>query len=597
MEESTREAAAGPRAPNDPTRAIGPAHPPRTLTDAVARAHGDGWRPGDRCTLVPALPTNSSPASSPIPVGALFGLMSMPQVDTILSAALALSLLGVVGALAYAFWREVRNDTVFLEPIEVPQELIRRGFSAAVVAARLLDESRALQRGAAGTRPRRVLENIAALADLQLPGGQLSIRAVVKYARSLFGRPASRISGEITEQPEGYTLRLRIGSVVIEPVGGPHPPAASVEQVIHDGAQDLLQAVDPYSLASYYFMGPEAGASEHPNTIRLLRQVERSGTPEDRAWALGLWGTILVAEHRDEDAMAKYRASLAAHHRVFVSVALGNLVTTLNYKGHDDQAVAEIEAIEARRPVVTENLLAVAQAYTAIGKWDRALSAANRAARLARRNAMAHLARGYALGGLHRHVESIAALHRARELEGAMSPIEFGLAWQLSLAGQADEALRVAQEAVARIPNGHNGNMALGFAELAAGNAKAAIAAFERADRAFAHYEICKAGWGDALLADGQPEAAIAKYEDSISENAHTAEAWRGWGEALTKLSRHGEALVKFERAAKEDANDPRTPRSWAIALAALGYGDEAQSKRKIADEIERRNASYSKVS
>ncbi len=537
--------------------------------------------------------TGSAPPS--VPVGAIFGLLSMPQVDTILSAALGLSLVGVVGALAYAFWREVRNDTVFLEPIEVPHELARRGFSAAVVAARLLDEARALQRGAAGMRPRRVLENIAALADLQLPGGQLSIRAVVRYARSLFGRPASRISGEITEHPEGYTLRLRVGSVVIEPVGGPHPPATVVEQVIHAGAQDLLQAVDPYSLASYYFMGPEGGAAAHPNTLRLLRMAERSGTPEDRAWALGLWGTVLIAEHADEEAVAKYRASLAAHHRIFVSVALGNLVTTLAYKGHEDQAIAEIEAIEARRPVVAENLLAVAQAYTAIGQWDLALSAANRATRLARRNAMTHLARGYALGGLHRHAESIAALHRARELGGAISQIEFALAWQLSLAGQTDEALRVAQEAIARVPNGHHGNLALGFAELAAGNARAAVAAFERADRAFGHYEICKAGWGDALLADGQVEAAIARYEDGIAENAHTAEAWRGWGEALAKLGRHEEALPKFERAAREAPTDPRTPRAWAIALAALGRDDDAQAKRSHADAIERRNAAAGK--
>jgi hypothetical protein len=64
-----------------------------------------------------------------VPVGAMFGLLSMPHVDVIMSVVLALPLLTVVGGLVYAFWREARNNTAFLEPIEVPHELARRAFS------------------------------------------------------------------------------------------------------------------------------------------------------------------------------------------------------------------------------------------------------------------------------------------------------------------------------------------------------------------------------------------------------------------------------------------------------------------------------------
>ena len=60
--------------------------------------------------------------------------------------------------------------------------------------------------------------------------------------------------------------------VRLEVVAGPLPevgpivikspacqPTTEVEQLIHDGAQDLLQAVDPFALASFFFNGPEAG--------------------------------------------------------------------------------------------------------------------------------------------------------------------------------------------------------------------------------------------------------------------------------------------------------------------------------------------------
>jgi len=291
--------------------------------------------------------------------------------------------------------------------------------------------------------------------------------------------------------------------------------------------------------------------------------------------------------------MIKYRASLATNHRIDNSITLANLVTVLSLRGREAEALAEIEAVEARRPRVAENLVAAANAYAVLGKWDRALLAADRAIRLNRRSAGAHLQRGFALGGLHRHVEAVNALMRAREFGSETSMIEFGLAWQLSLAGRVEEALAVAKEAVERIPKGFHGRMALAFAQLAAGDVREALANFELADHAFSHFEVLKAGWGDALLMDGQPEAAITKFEAAITENPHTSQAWRGWGEALSKLGRHREALEKFERALREDANDPRILRGWAEALSVLGREDDAQTKWRHADALERRHAAF----
>src|SRR5206468_11684350 len=125
----------------------------------------------------------------------------------------------------------------------------------AVVAAHLLDEAVAMQQRGSGWRRRRPLENVASAADTQGPGGYFSIRTIVKSARAMLGRPATRISGDITREAGGYLLRLRVGDRVIEAVGGPHAPAPDIDQLIHNGAQDLLQAVDPFALASYFFNG------------------------------------------------------------------------------------------------------------------------------------------------------------------------------------------------------------------------------------------------------------------------------------------------------------------------------------------------------
>jgi tetratricopeptide (TPR) repeat protein len=536
-----------------------------------------------------ALPPNTAPI---IPVGALFSLVSLPNVDVILAWVVSLLLLGFLIALTFAFWREVRNDTVFLESIEVPAELDQQGFHPGVVAAHLLDEAVAMQQRGSGWRRRRPLENVAAVADIQAPGGYLSIRNIVKAVRAMLGRPATRISGDITRKRDGYLLRLRVGGRVIEAVGGPHAPAPDIDQLIHDGAQDLLQAVDPFALASYFFNGPEAGTAA-PNTMRLVQAVLRADHVEDRAWALSLWGSVLLGQGREEEAMEKYRAALDGDERIGSQHALENLAKAMVRHGHEAEALKLVDEVAARRPLHLENLVAATVAYGRLGQWDHALATAEMALPHHHHSVLAHQIHGFALSGLHRYRESIEALRHARDLDRANSTTEFLLTWALAQAGRNDEAMRIAGEAVARIPAGHHQQAALGFAQLALGEPEDACASFERADRSWPMFEVCKLGWGDALLAANDPNAALAMYEQAIALNPHLGQAWRGSGRALAKLGRHEEALIKFERALREDGNDPATCIAWAEALDVLGRRDEAQAKRDEANTIAERNAAH----
>lgn len=525
-----------------------------------------------------------------VPVGAILGLVQLPNVDAILAWVLGVVLLGFLIALAVAFWRELRIDTVFLESLDVPAELSNKGFHSSVVAAHLLDEAVAVQQRGSGWRRRRRLENVASVADMQAPGGYLSIRAIVKSARAMLGRPATRISGDITRKGDGYVLRLRLQGRVVEPVGGPHQPTNEIEQLIHDGAQDLLQAVDPFALASYYFNGPEAGTAA-PNTMRLVQAVLRTEHVEDRAWALSLWASVLLGQGREDEAMEKYRAALDADERIGSQHALENLAKMLVRHGREDEAVALVDGVAARRPVHFENQVAAAIAYGRLGRWTQAFAIADAAAHRHRHNVLAHQIRGFALGGLHRYDQAIEALRHSRDLDRANSATEFLLTWMLALAGRKDEALRIAGEAVARIPAGHHQQAALGFAQLAQDKPREALASFEHADRSWPMFEVCKLGWGDALLACADPDGALFKYEEAIALNRHLAQAWRGCGDALARLGRPQEALAKFETAFAEDPHDPATCRAWARALDALGRDGEAAARRRQADEIARRNA------
>jgi len=542
------------------------------------------------------MPGDDTRTSADVPaatarVGAIFGLVSLPNFDAMVATLLAIAIIGAIVALAAAIVREVRNDTVFLEPIDVPGDLARRGFHPAVVANLLLDCARTLQRATSGERRRRPLENVSALADLQLPGGRLSTRAIVRYARSLFGRPATSIAGAIIRGADGYTLRLWLNGRVVEPIGGERAAAPTIEAVLQNGAEDLLQAVDPFSLASYYQLGPEAGGPDYPNTLRLIQLVLRNGNPEDRGWALGLWGTVLIVQGHLDEAIEKQRGSVRAHHPVASSTALANLALLLTQRGKGDEARSEIDRVAERRPIAAQNLSAAGIAYAFLAEWERAAKMGERAVRLAPKRAEAHVQLGYALGGLHRHDEAVDVLRRAHRLKPGLNWAEFMLTWQLVLAGRIDEARAVANDAIARIPTGFHQRMALAFVQLASGDYPAARESFAIADHAFPHYEVCKAGWGDALLADGEPDAAIEKYREAIAENERTSMAWLGWGRALAHLGRHAQAIEKFERAAHWDPRDPAVYGAWADVLDALGRTDKAAGKRRRAAEIARTNS------
>ena len=532
------------------------------------------------CHVLP----NAATGDATIPVGALFGLVSLPNVDAIVATVLSLALFAFIVGIAIAIWREIRKDTVFLEPIEVPADLARRGYSPTVTAAQLLDEARAIQTRTTSLAGRRPLANVAALADLQLPGGRLSVRSLVRLARSILGRPATSIGGEIYRNADGYRIRLRIRGMAIAPIAGPRAAAARIEEVLHAGALDLLQAVDPQTLALHLSIAEHADGDAHARL--LLRQVIRNGTAADRARALGLLANIENRHGVSATSLRLYADSLAAHRRIASPVVLGNYVTHLMQSGHDREALAAVEDVEARRPRDPGNFAAAAYAYNVLGLFERALAAANAAIAIRRRHPLAHQHRGLALVRLRRFAEAIAALERANALDPDSPLTEVALVMALAWSGRTDDALACARESLARTPDHYYPHMGMGYAELARGNGAAALDHFERADRIFSSSEWCKVGYGRALLAAGRHEDALARYEEGIRENPRFGYAWSGAGEALLALGRPEEALAKFERAAALDAHDPGPLHGAAGALDALGRHDEAAAMRLQAEGI-----------
>src|SRR2546427_2706170 len=173
------------------------------------------------------------------------------NLSALVTILLAAVLIAALAALLYAIVRELRRNTVFLDPIDVPRSLSVRGYSPAVIAERLLDALLAMQRKAPTLKELRGVDASAARVDLQVPG-RFSLQIIVGYVRRLLRIPETHVGGEITREGDGYELPLRSRDRRSVIIVGVHR-SAELGSLFTAGAEDVLRVVDPWILAHHYF--------------------------------------------------------------------------------------------------------------------------------------------------------------------------------------------------------------------------------------------------------------------------------------------------------------------------------------------------------
>jgi len=524
-----------------------------------------------------------------LPVPALFSVVSLQHVDTILSIVITVAVVGIVGGLLIAFWRELRSDTLVIAPIAVSHDLAARGYEPQVVAARLLDAYRDLHAESGTYFQQRVAQRAAGAPDVQLPGGRTSMRGIVRYLRQLFGRPAAEIDGEVTREGEGYVLRLRHGGLRIQPLSGVRPANTDIAAVLCSGAEDLMLVTDPATLGQRMML-QERGTGSFALTERVFERAARSERPMDRARGYAGLGKIRNEQGRHAEAEKCFREALGEPEAS--RQAIHSLLLMLLEQGRVDEAVDEATRY-ARAARSTEERIAAAVALVDVRKNTDALAIVDRLLRRQPRSGQLHLLRGRALGGLHRWPAAVSAFERAVTLEPTVFNWRQYLAWALAQAGRADEAIGIARP-IAHLHGGDEwGQYCLGLAELEAGHLDAALSALSIAHYAVPTRASYAGQYARALVAAGRCDEALEVVRPIASNPAMSPR--RGWakGLALGALGRCEEALASFAETAACDANDPMPRFAAADLLARLGRHAEAAAERKEASEVAARNAAF----
>jgi choline-sulfatase len=247
--------------------------------------------------------------------------------------------------------------------------------------------------------------------------------------------------------------------------------------------------------------------------IALVERLER-GLAEARAdppLAVAELTAVLAADH-DAPLARRYRA--IAH----------------QYAGRYEDSVADLRALEARRPLTLDDLTVLAESLRLAGRNAEALAALERAAALDPRAPEPPLLRARTLRAMGRSEEAGAALRQALALDPGNGEARRGLGELALERGATDEAASLLEPIVAGDPTDVPALVKLGVARMRGGRVDDALALFERAvalDPANAEALLDLAG---ALGKSGRSAEAIPRFEKAIEIGGRTTTALNGLG-------------------------------------------------------------------
>ncbi len=283
--------------------------------------------------------------------------------------------------IGYTVWQAVNEDMMIVDSFTVPKALEDQGYTGKSIAQRLIDRVEFIHSTAKARVERQQIgheSQFASLSNLQVPQSGLTIETVVSMLRKLFRPPDDRIGGEITIKQEAQGLLARTYAVSLrfdiernnpDRLGRPtdsrlfvkHFEASSLDELIEQSAQAIVEKTAPATLASYLYQASEWGELD-----KLLDQLVESSKQKIKVRAWTLRGVRLAEQCRFDEALPYFERAIRANPKgKFVMIKYGEALTKAGWL---DEAIEVFEQAE-KLPSKSNVLL--------YGSWAKALALAS----------------------------------------------------------------------------------------------------------------------------------------------------------------------------------------------------------------------------
>lgn len=415
----------------------------------------------------------------------------------------------IVLGVGYLLYRAVTLPAILIMPMSVTTELADKGFTPDAVAfqikieiKKLLDQAQRRGDIASFQVP---LDSIS----LSVPQTGMSLDDLAGQLRSFLGiRHTWKISGRIVGDEEEYRLLL-VADNITEQYYVDSKMHGNLDAVIAGSAADVLEAIEPYQLAS---------ALRFSNPVRSRRIAERliyarPDTDPNVMWAHTLLSSLYYLSKRAKD--AEKEALTALKYDPENPHALLNLGNALSLKGDNEAAMAQYLRAASANPGYTST-------YIAIGN-------------LLRRQSSYEAAR--------------ASYLKAIELDFTDYQAYLGLGNVERDLGNLDAAMTAYQRSIAKKPDYAFAHNALGSLLLYSGELDGAEDSFQLAIEADRFYSYPHCGLGLVLVNRGDYQKAIVEFDEAIRLDEAYADPHRHKATALVRLGRIQKGIEALEKA------------------------------------------------
>jgi tetratricopeptide (TPR) repeat protein len=420
----------------------------------------------------------------------------------------------LVIAFLWAFALELTDRNVYIEPIDVPPELVQAGLNPSVVARRLADELAALQSEARTLKEALPLGDASARLDVTVPGIGMSLASAARFVKRALRLPDRRASGEISKADGAFTLTLRVHDGT-RSRATTTLAANDTGKLMKDGAEQLLRVLEPYVLAKAYHQR-ERPTKKFMQTMKIIKECLADSRSENAIWALNLWGNMLDDEGDFAGAVGKYEAATKLD-KEFPNTYVNWGAALTNRKQYH-------EAIEKyRKATDLKPDFALAHA-----NWGFSLMALARGEQDDAKDALLN--------------DAVARYQRATQIDPrATFTLDY---WGDALREMSryDEARAKYEQALQIDPGFARAHVSLGSLSLAQEDYEEAQKNYLAALQIEPLNKHAHNGLGLTLELDGDPAAAVDRFKAAIAVDTTFRVAHQNLARVLEKMGRAGEA-------------------------------------------------------
>ncbi|MGF6413388.1 tetratricopeptide repeat protein [Paraburkholderia sp. MM5482-R1] len=286
--------------------------------------------------------------------------------------------------------RGVLTRQLLVPPVETPQTLTERGYTANFLAERIMSAMKEIGQDAESI-PHDTMTSNDAQQDIQIPGQEMSYATTVRFIKGVLKRDDVAVHIGITKtnsSADSYVAHVQIehgpfnGRESTVPFEG-----RDLEKLVHDIAVTAMRLAEPNILASHLFTQVQKKTKcslaqcDYREIVGIYDEVLALPSSEQAQWAVAGKAWLLDSQQRSTEAEQQIREALTQYkHSAVLRASLG---IALEQQNRIDDALKELRAGAKEKSRTAENLRLLGDVLLHSKKHDReALEAFRQAAKM-----------------------------------------------------------------------------------------------------------------------------------------------------------------------------------------------------------------------